>query len=241
MASRSQEWALLVGVTLIPVIAYVGARLVLGVYQPRYVLYFQTGAALLLVGIIAEALKRRRKAGWAFAGAMFLLLVVHGRGMVRDGQQVLAGTPVGSFATEYRDAWYDVLRDSQLPVVADGSLTYLPVRYYAPPALRDRMLLLTSYSRAVQQPKSVTTDLNMEVFGARLGYPLEDYDHFVARQHDFFLVSGTDWAEFSWLTPYLIQQSALHHTVQLTLLWNDPLVKTNGVSVYRVHIGTDER
>ena len=210
---------LLLAFCLLPFFAYAGAEF-LGVYRTQYLLYFQTGMLALLVGGLAEVVDRRRDAGWALAFIMLLLLVMHNRDRLQQGFRELAGKPVNSLLpSEFEAGWADYLDQSSLPVVAEGADTLLIALQYAPSAVQQRMSLLTSHARAEQQPKSLTNEQNMEVFGRLLNLPVQDYDQYVAQHQDFLLLVDPEQVEFGWVFDYLVNESLTRHDVHLNLVW----------------------
>ena len=213
------EWVLLLGFSTLPFFAYAGAEF-LGVYRTQYLLYFQTGMLALLVGGLAEVLERRKDAGWALAFIMLLLLVMHNRDRLQQGVRELAGKPVTSLLpSEFDNGWAEYLSHASLPVVAEGADTLLIALQYAPSDVQQRMSLLTSHARAEQQPKSLTNEQNMEVFGRMLRLPVQDYDQYIAQHQDFLLLVNPEQIEFSWLFTSLVQESVTKRDVQLTLVW----------------------
>ncbi len=228
------EWGLLLGIVLIPFIAFLGAK-VLGVFRPQYVLYFEVGATVFLVGSFAEGMLRNVRAGWAFAGLMFMLFLVHSRDFLREAVHELNGRPVMYLPSDYDPLWGEFIRTTPLPVVADGPLVMLPLEQYAPADLKRRLVLLTSRAHSLQQPKSVTTELNMEVFGRELRLPLEDYDQFTTAHREFLLIVTPTREEYSWLFSNLLKQAESNPNVSLKLIWSNPLQPTS--DIYEVHLG----
>ena len=210
------EWVLLLGICLIPFVAFAGAK-VLGVYRTQYLLYFQVGTMLLIVGALAEVLHRRTDAGWGFAVLMLLMFLVHERDRFTQGLRAIAGKSVSQLPSEYEVDWVKYLQGTHLPIVAEGSNTLMIVQQYAP-EIKDRVIILTSHERATAYPTSLTNELNMEIFRQDLNLPVEDYDKFVAGHHDFLLLANPEQFPFTWMFHSLVDESQKQRDVSVRLL-----------------------
>ncbi len=228
------EWVLLMGMAFVPVFAFIGSKF-LGAYRTQYVLYFQIGMMLLVIGALGEILRRRKGAGWGLALVTLLMFFVHFHENMQQAFVAMTGPATSILPTEYDPAWADYLKGVPLPIVAEGADTLMVALQYTPPEVQQRLLLLTSHQRALLQPKSMTNELNMEIFGHILNLPVQDYDGFVANHKDFLILVNPAQLEWTWVFRSLMEESQKQHDVQLRLLWGaDP---TDGDQVYLVHFG----
>ncbi|MGI4830418.1 MAG: glycosyltransferase family 39 protein [Janthinobacterium lividum] len=231
------EWLLLIAITMVPVFAFAGSRF-LGVFRSQYVLFFQLGMLLLIVGALAEILGRRNRDGWAFAGLMLLLLAVHVRPDLRQEINQFTGRAVTMTPADYQVSVLQFVQPIPLPVVVDAPLAMLPIYHYSTPDMQQRLFVLTDHQHSLEQPKAVTTELNMEIFGPTFHLPVRDYDQFVSTHRDFLLIVGPHWIEYAWLLQSLMKESQTQHDVQLQLLYATVPMDDQSQEVYRVHFGT---
>jgi hypothetical protein len=230
------EWVLLVAIGVVPCFVFAGAHF-LGAFRTQYVLYFQIGMLLLVIGGLAEVLQRRKETGWVLALIMLLLFSWRSKDYMRQGLHHIAGRSSVMPATEYRPDWLEFVLHNPLPVVAEGPDTLLVVEQYGPLKLRQRLSLLTSHQHALLYPEAMTNELNMEVFGKTLGLPIQDYDQFVRAHRDFLLLVSPQQTEYTWLLRSLMKESETDHDVHLEIVWaNAPWGGAD--QVYLVHFGT---
>lgn len=225
------EWVLLIGFATVPFIAFFGS-LPLGIYRTQYLLYFQVGSTLLVLGGLAEALRRDSRPGVALAIVFALMLGMHERDRFKEVVALATGRPSLRMGSEFDEDWVQYLEKSKLPIVVEGADTLLLTDYYAP-ALRPRLVLLTSHERAEKYPSSMTNELNMEVFGQALKLPVANYDQFTSMHKDFLLLVSPEQFEFTWLYRSLVAESLKKGDVQITILWGDK--PTQQDQVYLVH------
>lgn len=228
------EWLLLLGITMLPVFAFAGSKF-LGVFRSQYVLFFQLGMLLLVFGALAEVLGRRVGDGRALAALMLVLLGMHVRPFLRQEFNQLTGRPVEMSAADYQESVFQFIRAIPLPVVVDAPLAMLPIYHYSPPDMQQRLFLLTDHQHSLEQPKAVTTELNMEIFGPRFHIPVRDYDQFVGGHRDFLLIVAPHWIDYAWLLQHLLRESETQQDVQLQLLYATVPMDDESQEVYRVH------
>jgi hypothetical protein len=231
----AEEWVMLLAMSFTPVVGYM-ASFLLGVFRQQYMFYCMSGMVLLVVGAIAEVMRRRVAAGWAVLAVILLFMWREQKGLVRNGIYTLAGKKVQIRSpSEYVPAWDKTIQNIPLPIVADGPDTLLSVNQYAPANITDRLYILTSNARAKKYPGSYTNELNMEIFGTILGQHVADYDQFVAQHHDFLLILNPEQYNWTWLYATLMKESEEKHDVQIQLIYGDA---SNGYdTIALVHFG----
>ena len=176
------EWTLIGSLAMMPWFAWPLSHFV-GVYVPRYVLPLTIGVVLIVVGGVAEALKRNRLAGVALASA-FLLILIHDK------------LPEVRHALHFKDsltAAFDqqpmvqMLLDSPLPVVAPNTAAYTQLQHYLPPQLVQRLFYTLNTPTAICPNEDRDAELSMRLFSTQLPLRVEEFTAF-ASQHPSFLV-----------------------------------------------------
>ena len=200
------EWTLVAVLAAMPLYA-LPASYLLHVYRTRYVVPFAVGLFILAAALLAELAWRSRGAGTALLTALLacaattmLPAFVHGLRVslhpVRlhaDRQQEFEALP-----------WVRMLENSPFPAVAGDNLTYSQLRFYASPALNDRLVILTDVADISKYPDSQTSQMNMVLFGQALHYRTLEVGEYTQQNAHFLLATRPDAG--TWIVPFLLQR-----------------------------------
>ena len=200
------EWTLVSVLAAMPLYA-LPASYLLHVYRTRYVTPFAVGLFILAAALLAELARRSRRAGTALlfavlacAGTTTLPPFLHGVRISLHPARLHADRQA-----EFRELpWVRLLEQSRFPVVAGDNLTYSQLRFYASPALNDRMVILTDIAEVSKYPDSQTSEINMILFGRTLGYRTLDIREYTQGNAHFLLATRPDAG--TWIIPFLLEK-----------------------------------
>ncbi len=198
------ERVLIGTLALLPVFA-LPLSLLAGAYLSRYVLPSIIGIAIFFAFGLARALGRDRLVGSILAVVFLCWFCLKNEKVVLAGIR-MRGAASASIDSYRQQAWMRELAGNNLPIAATNTPFFLQVQFYAPPAIRSRVVYPVSRKYAMEFDGSDTGDNNMVHFSRRLSIPLADYDAFVAENPHFMLCADTTWP--TWLIEKLLQDGA---------------------------------
>jgi hypothetical protein len=178
------EWTLIGSLAMLPWFAWPLSHFV-GVYVPRYVLPLTIGIALIVVGGVAEALKRNRLAGVALLLA-FLLIFVHDKMPEVNHALHLRESLTSAFE---RQSMIQALEESPLPIVAPNTPAYTQLQHYLPGRLERRLYYTLNTPDAIRPEEDRDAELSMRLFSARLPLRVEEFATFASEHPSFLLVA----------------------------------------------------
>ncbi|MGI4829993.1 MAG: hypothetical protein ACRYFU_17615 [Janthinobacterium lividum] len=196
------EWVFVALLAALPAYAVPGAML-LGAIREPYVVPFNIGLWLLLLGALAEALRRRRLAGGLLLVATIACLVLDLDSFVAALQYL--PRPGQAHLDRIRQVrtlpLVQSLEKSDLPILVGDHVLYAKVFFYADPALRAQLFYAVDPVASRGYDKAATVKTNFDLFGSILGFHTVNWTAF-SRQHDrFLLFQGND--PFISFFPYL--------------------------------------
>jgi Dolichyl-phosphate-mannose-protein mannosyltransferase len=177
------EWTLIGSLATLPWFAWPLSHFV-GVYVPRYVLPLTIGVALIVVGGVAEALKRNRLAGVALSLA-FLLIFVHDKRPEISHALHIRGSLASALQ---REPMIQALEESPLPIVAPNTPAYTQLQHYLPAQLEQRLYYTLNTPDAIRPEEDRDAELSMRLFSTRLPLRVEEFATFASEHPSFLLV-----------------------------------------------------
>lgn len=216
------EWVFAIVLTLLPVYVVIFS-MKLGVFRQQYTMSFYIGFILLVVGGLAEILRRR-----AAAGALALLVVLVPVAAT-NAKSALGGLKALTHLSRIHSAdaaqamdlqWLQTADATSLPMALDFN-SYISLDYYGTPELRQRIYALTDEAE-YGYPKyhlAVSDQQNFKLFSRMLPVHYTEIDDFLA-QHPHFLVR-TSFDEHEWLPDYLLRRQKTKGDLTITILSND--------------------
>jgi hypothetical protein len=194
----AHEVAAAVVAVLLPVIGVLLALLVTGAFVPRYTMPTVPAVSIVLPLTIARLARRAPLADVALLAALAAAyLVSAARPIPRPGDP-FAARPL-------------FVRSLQMPgrTVAAGQLWFLQLWFYAPPALKPRVVYLADPDLALRYTGSDIVDRNYLALARWTPVPVERFDTFVDHNAGFRVYS----AGAGWLLDRLRDQGASVETV----------------------------
>ncbi len=234
------EWVLVVALALLPIYA-LPISFLIHVYRPFYVIEFAVGMQIALVALLAELGDRSRQAGFVlFAG---LLVYTLGTAVSPLRRGLWAATHPRRVHVELTAAFnnappVNLLRGTNLPIVASEHSTYTQLNFYGTPDITGRLTALTNLPELAEQPESETGQQNLILFGPALGFRTDTAQHYFATHPHFLLTGRVDSGD--WITGHLIRMQA-HGQATIDFLGPrniDPDSAMLWTSDYDVHIDT---
>ncbi len=193
----AEEQVLALVLLWMPVIAVTAAKISHGGLTERHMLPAILGCALTL--------------GYAIGGTSstgrLLLLVLFLMNYEAFSVPILRDAARGALLAPREAAEDEVtalaseLRKPNLPIVIGSELDYLPLAYYAPPDLAERIHVVVDPKSAIAYLNTASGDLNLLVIQHYDPLQVDDFDTFISNHREFYLVSGAD---FNWVTARLV-------------------------------------
>jgi hypothetical protein len=131
---RADEWVVLAGLALLPVVVGVASMFTTHVFVARYICWSLIGCALLFAAIVQTFSEANTRTGWALLIAALFLCGVHEIYSLVKPQQI------DMYVTRL-----DKLPDSTEPIVTDDARKFMELAYYATPKIRQRLLYPISW------------------------------------------------------------------------------------------------
>lgn len=174
------------GGMLLP-LAMLAAAPLTGAFTPRYGLLAVPAFALALPIALRWAARREWLPHVVLCAAF---LLPFGRAVVDSFDAPAEGRPN---PVEQRALLMSAL-SAPGPIVCSGSLTFLQLWYYTPPALRGRLVYLADPDAAVRFTGSDTFDRGYLGLAKRTAVSVEPYDTFMERHREFRIyAAGSGW------------------------------------------------
>lgn len=202
----AHEKAAAIALALLPPAQLLLALIKTGYFFPRYAIGSVLGLTLLFAWTWPRAGQLR-----AFAQPALALLTV---GYLSVATACLVISPMFipfGRAQLVKSAVADVSLNvpGDLPIVDSNACDYVPEWWYAPPALRQRLVYLSDLAYAEKQPAFVA-ELTIMIDRAITPVPVADYSAFLNSHPHFFMLS-TGHSYDNWL-PARLQKSGWHVT-----------------------------
>jgi hypothetical protein len=196
----AEECVLILVLMWLPLIEITAAKLGHGGMTTRYMMPTILGGALA-VGYLAGKLP-----GLLNGLLLILLLMNFAVGSTFDVANVLRGSLFQARAAAAGEVRAIAEQDPKraLPIVISSGLQYLPMVYYTPGDLKNRLYAVTDPQAALIYRGTDSMDLNLLVLRQYFPLQVEDYAGFASRHKEFLLVSNGE--EFDWL-PALLSQA----------------------------------
>jgi hypothetical protein len=193
----AEEHVLALVLLWMPVIAVIAAKIGHGGLTERHMLPAILGCALA----VGYAIERT-------SGAIrLLLLILFLLNYEAYSVPVLREAGTGNLLARRHAAENEIAAlDAELPrhnlsIVIGSELDYLPLAYYTPPYLRERLHAVVDPQSAVAYLNTASGDLNLLVIQHYYSLQVDDFDRFTSNHREFYLVAGAD---FDWLVPRLV-------------------------------------
>jgi len=193
-ADLRSEGALLLFLLLLPFLTLLGTQALHGRMVARYVLATVLALAIL-IGLVSSASKP------------LLVLVLATLGVFGAGCELIFWKGLDFNAIQRfssaDEAFVRQAPRSDLPVVMDDALLFLPLSLYGSHEYRTRLVYLIDLDKAVMYSGSNTADKNLSVLRPYLPVVIADYSEFVEMHPEFLLVTREPKLSFDWLAKYL--------------------------------------
>lgn len=182
----AHEWALLIAMTVLPVIVVLGSLITIKTFVDRYLVWTAIGFA-----IMGAALLYRITRGSALAAASVIVLLLVGfaaaevvaisrASRLRESQPVL-------------DALADAPADV-VPIVIADHHAFMELSYYADPKLRSRLVYVASPHLERSYTGIDTGSLLLSALARHTSLHIVTYDNFVKHNSRFLLAANAqDW------------------------------------------------
>lgn len=180
-----------------PVVAVAAAKIGHGGLTERHMLPAVLGCALTLCYAIERTSVSSR----------LLLLILFLINYEAFSVPILRDAAMGALLARREGAAHEMtalaakLRQPNLPIVIGSELDYLPIVYYTPPELAERLCVIVDPKSAVRYLNTDSGDLNLLIIQHYYPLQVDDFDSFMSNHREFYLVSGVD---FNWLTARLV-------------------------------------
>jgi hypothetical protein len=202
------EMAAAIGLALVPVFAYLVAKLVSHVFMTRYGLTAVIGFSILFAAFALRTAGSRTSAAGALP-VLFAAWFAVGSGIwivdTTRSRVLAAPAPAAAHAYEVPPE----LIETDLPFVASNGLFFLEADHYGSETLVSRLVYLSDEAAAVHYTGSDVFDRGLPIM--RQWFPIrahvEDYSQFV-QQHPRFLVFGGFDHPLGWLQKKLLDDGA---------------------------------
>jgi len=188
------EGTLLIGLLLLPVIAFVALKIVGGPLLTRYVLSGVLGMALAI-----SCVRRAPKgAGVILFAAFGFLALIHELLFWKSVHGLRVERP-----TEHLEALLESAGHRDLPVAIADGIHFLPLELYASPRWKDKLVYLVDPGKAVQYVGSDTVDRNFVPLRQYLPYNMPNFPEFARTHREFLMYVESGESGLDWLAQYL--------------------------------------
>jgi hypothetical protein len=175
------EWVAVSALWLMPLFVLVLSIYVTHVFVLRYTLWADIGIAVLMAAILRELESDRNRVGAGALGFLLALLVFF------DANSLLA-KPVLLEGQTTLQALASLPQASEPVVIADHHV-FMELSYYAPPALRDRLIYPVDQSLDLRYFGFDTGALIMSALSHRSNLHIASYDQVIAEHPRFVLAA----------------------------------------------------
>jgi hypothetical protein len=177
----------------LPLIAVAAAKISHGGMNYRYMMPSVLGGALA-VGYLAS------KVSGVVNGLLLMVICMnYGLSSASDVKKLLKGSLLEPRTAVTRDI-RGILAEfhgSDLPIVISSGLQYLPLVYYTPATLNQRLYAVTDVRAAINFAGTDSVDLALLALRRYFPLQIEDYGDFASRHREFLLVSENG-GRFDW-------------------------------------------
>jgi Dolichyl-phosphate-mannose-protein mannosyltransferase len=216
--SSISELILVLGLVLLPIAGYIGAKMTHAPFQERYFLPTILG----IIATLGYVLGRMKPHGVMAAGMVVLLAVSSQEFGVWSSRLRIYGTPTGQI--NLISHLSELVRHEDLPIVISDAGAYVEFASYAPPALRKRVFGLADPSSATIYAGTDTLDKLVLALRSHSAIGVQDFASF-ATVHSAFLLCSNG-SRFDWWPARLVHDG---HRLQL-------LAVQGQYKIYLVHM-----